>query len=454
MMRMLPAFLWFGVLCMLLSACRDKPEALADGGALVRAMRIASSENKDSTDIAPYDEAMIWQEYEVQKVLKGKLEAPVIRVGHWAVIRGKNVAVDHELGKVVDLRVRPFDEDDQANLTDVVISDDLDIVENEPPRFVDMQAILAKGLTPEAVRYDYDSVFSAQMKLYWQLRPQLELVVLGNSHAAKGIRPDLLLDEQNKATPKALNLGAGAANADLQCLLAREYVLPLPRIKTVIWVVGARLFNGSLRGAERRYETFINSPGYDFDQEHKSELWPVKEGDPLVTVMRLKNAELNVQKMDVWGWSARVRGMKKEDRSRLAKDLSQCRYEFDAAAWELFQQSVKDFNAKGIGVYVCTSPIHPQSKDTPAADPDGSSHADLHRTVAMLQQLDEELPLMWFKDFNLNGAHDIPGDLFFDVDHLNAAGGTLLTNKVIEWMESTQTPVGTASASASALPVK
>ncbi|TLD69987.1 hypothetical protein FEM03_14750 [Phragmitibacter flavus] len=413
-------------------------EALPDGGAVVRLVRVAASENKDSGDISPYDEALIWQEYDVKKVLEGKLEVQRIRVGHWAVIRGKNVVVDGEIGKEVELRVRPFDEDDQVNLTDVVISDDLDIVADEPPRFMDMQAIMAEGLTPEAVRYDYDTIFSAQMKLYWKLRPQLELVVLGNSHAAKGIRPDRLLDEENKLTPKALNLGAGAANTDLQCLLAREYVLPLPKIKTVLWVVNSRLFNRSLRGAERRCEAFIGSPGYDFDREHHAELWPVKTGEPLVTVAELKNAELNVQKMDVWGWSARERGMKAENKERLREDLSQLNYQFDQEAWELFQRSVKDLTAKGIRVYVIISPIHPQSKDTPASDPDGSAHADLHKTVADLEAFDAGLPLMWFKDMNLNGGHDIPAEMFFDVDHLNAAGGTMLTSKVVEWMKSTQ----------------
>jgi hypothetical protein len=269
------------------------------------------------------------------------------------------------------------------------------------------------------------------------LRPQLELVVLGNSHAAKGIRPDLLLDEQNKMTPKALNLGAGAANADLQCLLARDYVLPLPNIKTVLWVVNARLFNRSLRGAERRYEAFIGSPGCDFDREHHAELWPVKTGVPLVTVAELKNAELNVKKMDVWGWSARERGIKVEDKERLVEDLSYVNYNHDKEAWHLFQESVKALTGKGVRVYVMISPIHPQSRDTPASDPDGSAHADLHKTVADLKAFDADQPLVWFRDMNLNGAHDIPAEMFFDVDHLNAAGGTMLTAKVVEWMKST-----------------
>jgi hypothetical protein len=411
---------------------------MADGGAVVKAVLVATSENKDAAEIAPYDEALIWQEYRVEEVVEGRLEAPLIRVGQWSVIRGKDVNLNQEIGTAVKLKLRPIDKDDQANLTDVVISDDLDIVENEPPRFMDMQVVTATGSTPKAIRYDYDTGFSSQMILYWHLRHQLELVVLGNSHAEKAIRPDFLLDETNKTTPKALNMGIGGANMDLQVLIAKEYVLPLPRLKTIIWVVNTRLFNSELKGADRRYNVFLDSPGYDYDREHRTEHWPVKEGLPALTVEEVKNIDVNEARMDAWGWSARERTLKPEKVASLEKDFSKVNFKFDSKALELFKQTVKEATDKGIKVFVVTSPIHPHSQVAPASDPDGSSHEGTREMVKMLETWDAGQPLVWFRDMNKNGAHGLQPEQFFDADHVNMSGGTQFTEWVIEWMRSVQ----------------
>ncbi|TLD69986.1 hypothetical protein FEM03_14745 [Phragmitibacter flavus] len=420
----------------ILSSCKREPEPLADGGAVLRAVRVATSEIRSAEDIAPYDEAMVWQEYRVEKVLEGQLEASLIRVGQWSVIRGDDIPLDREIGAVTELKVRPFDEDDQANLTDVVSSDDLEIVENEPPRFMDMRAITELGLTPRAVRYDYDTGFSSQMTLYWHLRQQMELVVLGNSHAEKAIRPDLLLDEENKRIPKAFNMGIGGGNMDLQCFIANEYVLPLPKVKTIIWVVNARLFNRALKGQERRHKIFLESPGYDFDREHHAEHWPVKEGLAPLTVEEVKNIDVKGARLDPWGWSARERTLKAEDQASLEKDFSKVNFEFDEKAWELFKSTIKVATGKGVSVFVLTSPIHPYSMDAPAADPDGSSHEGMREVVQRLEGFDQEQPLVWFRDMNKNGRHGIKPEQFFDADHLNMSGGTWLTERVIEWMKS------------------
>jgi len=430
---LLPAAAFLGAV---LSSCEKKP--LADGGAKVVVVRTAASDIKDLDEIAPYDEALVWHEYEVKEVLEGILTAPKIRVAHWSVIRGKNVAVGSTLGETTELKIRPYDKDDKENFTDVVISDDLDIVAEEPPRFMDMGSILAQGQTPGAVRYDYDSLYSDQMQLYWQLRHQLELVVLGNSHAAKGIRPSMLLGEANKNTPQAFNMGAGGANVDMQCMLARDYILPLPKLKTLVWLVSARTFNEELSNTQRRFDIFKSSPGYDYDREHWNELWPVSKDAPQTTVADLQKLSLNLKKLDPWGWSGRDKTLDAKGLSLLPEKLSHQDFDFDKKAWKTFASVVNEATAKGVKVYIMTSPIHPLSKDTPAADPDGSTHQGQAETVARLKELDASNPLVWFWDVNKSGAHDFEPEQFYDVDHLNLNGATDLTQRVATWITETQ----------------
>jgi len=425
-----------GCMGWILCSCEQKP--LPDGGARVMATRIAASEIKTVDNIAPYDEALTWHEYEVTKVLEGILNASRIRVAHWTVVRGKNTKSSGAVGEEVELRIRPFDKEDTDNLADVVISDELDILAEEPPRFMDMSAILGDGKSPEAVRYDYDSLFSDQMQIYWHLRHQLELVVLGNSHAAEGILPGLLLDDQNKVTPKALNLSAGGAKVDMQCLLAEDYVLPLPKLKSMVWMVSARIFNEELNNSQTRLDTFKASPGYNYDRDHWAELWPVKLDVPPVTIANLKELNLNRKKFDPWGWVGHDKMMDEKEKSTVLKKLTSVKFKFDDEAWDTFKQTVSRATAKGVRVYVVTSPMHPMSKDTPSADPDGSSHEGQAKMVEMLNELDAANDLVWFWDVNRSGNHGMSPDCFFDVDHLNLKGATELTRQLSNWMSRTQ----------------
>ena len=60
------------------------------------------------------------------------------------------------------------------------------------------------------------------------------------AHATKGIATQEFFGAENRRTPLALNLAPPGACLEMECLVIREYVLPLPKLQWVVWVPSAR----------------------------------------------------------------------------------------------------------------------------------------------------------------------------------------------------------------------
>lgn len=434
------------LLCLFPAACKrgpapaatpsPAPEPLYGEAARVEAVRAASSHGKTALDIAPYDEALAWHEYDVRQVLAGKIKGPRIRVAHWTVVHGKDVPQSTTPGESVQLTLQRFHADINP-LDDIAVSDDLDITTDALPRYLDTKILSSGHQTPEALRYDYAGYFSNQMRLYWKLRSQLRLVILGNSHAAKALRPNLLPGQAGLTFPEALNLGAAGANGYMQCLLAREYILPLPKLDTLVWMVSARTFNRA-RPSNHRLEIFTASPGYQYDRNHQAELWPAPADAPQVSLPDLQT--LNLVGTDPWGWNGadhvNMAGSRQDQEKEILRKMTRVRYEFDEPLWNQFTALLQETAARGIRVFLLTSPIHPLSSTAPAADPDNSSHEGLDDLVRRLQALDAQHPLIWFKDTNLSGRHQLQHEDFYDADHLNQKGADKFTPMVSAWIQA------------------
>ncbi|HSJ04598.1 MAG: hypothetical protein ACAI34_00520, partial [Verrucomicrobium sp.] len=173
------------LLMLAMPACRKEREARVPGAELqVLAERTVISKIKMPEDILPYDDALVWHEYQVKRVYFGECASEKIRVAHWCVAGSKAVPVEDKIGEEVTLSLRPYGEN--RGLEDVTQSDDLDVTE-DLPKFIDLGQTLQVATTPDAMRMDYSGFFSEQMTLYWKLRPQLRLVAMGNSLVTKGI---------------------------------------------------------------------------------------------------------------------------------------------------------------------------------------------------------------------------------------------------------------------------
>jgi hypothetical protein len=440
------AFLIVPLLALGLGGCRETAEPRLPGAEFqILAIRKAVSKILLPEDVLPYDDGLVWHEYEVKKVWYGELPAgtKTIRVAHWSVVGSDPLPVDQKLEEEVVLHLSPFD--DSPALQDVAQSDDL-AFDDAPPRFLDLEQTLAVDETPESLRMDYSGTISQQMTLYWKLRPQLRVVAMGNSLITKGICPGMMLLPDNQKTPVALNLAPAGANNTLQCLMLREYVLPLPKLEWVVWGITPRVFNASRTAADdRKMDDFMASPGRNYDVDNKATLWPVPAGDgPLVTTEEL--GQLGITKFDLWGWEGRKRTdvpplhHKKALRAYVEGNVRAPDFVWDEPEWTQFVETLKLLNARGIKVLLITLPMHPLLNDMPAADPDGTSDASKAEMVLRLEALDKELPLAWFQDHHRAGQHDYTPDEFYDLDHLNRKGAVKFTQRIVDWMSTQSKP--------------
>lgn len=434
------------LLLIFLASCRDKnppdganePTRVPGADLQVILKRTAISKTQTPQDILPYDDALSWHEYTVEKVLYGKLRTPKIRVAHWTVVAAKPIPVSEKIGEEIELSLKSYEK--FKDLDDVAKSDDLDFID-DPPRFLDITQKLDVDQAPEALRYDYRGNYSEQMQLYWMLRDQLKLVVMGHSHAAKGIDASLFFQPDNLTTPTALNMAASGSNTTLQCLITRDYLVELPKLKTVVWVVSPRSFN-SKRVDLRKETEFTHSAGYKYDLAHKAELWPVPASDKAVSLDDIQK-QLLLRAATPWGWENRnhtrfPEGDEKVLQAFLKKELGKLNFGWDEPAFKLFKSTVESLAAKNIRVYLLFIPIHPYVVECAATDPDGTTKEGYRETVRRLEALDAELPLVHFQDFNKEGHHDFTSDDFYDADHVYGKGAVKLTKKVMDWIQATE----------------
>lgn len=428
----------FVTICLLVLAACSKKQTLPSDVLQVRAHRVAASKGKKPQDILPYDEAIAWHEYVVDKELAGELEAGVkrIRVAHWTVRHGKAMPCSEKLGEEVTLTLRTFGEADSKQ--GVATSDDLELTADEPPRFYDATWELAQAANPEHSRLDYWGTASDQMTIYWKLRSQLRLVIMGNSHGTKDVCPRTFYGGMNWQTPVAINMSPPGSNNALQCLVLKQYVEPLPHIEWIVWVLSPRNFN-DVGDDARKYRDFINSPGYQYDYSHWAKLWPAPSA-PLVTLADLKKLDIGVT--DWWGWEGRAHSKIPESldeaRPLLLDRMKSVDFRFSEAKWRELTTAVDELSAKGIRLLLLTPPFHPVSAEAAAADPDGTSHEGQKELVRRLQEYAASKRHVWFRDFNKDGHHDFVHSDFYDEDHLNRQGSFKLTDLIVEWMNQCQ----------------
>jgi hypothetical protein len=267
---------------------------------------------------------------------------------------------------------------------------------------------------------------------------------MGNSQSTKAVCTRMFFPGVNNRTPVALNLAPAGAVTAMQCLVVREYVLPLPKLEWVVWVASGRNFNAN-RDETHMFQNFLSSPGWKRDREEKAGLWPVPASAAPVTFEDL--AGLRVTAFDAWGWEDRKQvnhlapdGSPEAIRAYHLKEMSVPDFAWSDAIWREFSETVRALNDKGVKVLLITTPMHPLVKEAKAAGPDGTSHEGNALMVRHLEALDRELPLTWFQDFNKDGHHDYPEDEFYDADHLNRKGAFRMTERLMRWMETCKAP--------------
>jgi hypothetical protein len=394
---------------------------------IVSLERLATSKPPTLEQVQPYEEGLVFHSYAVKKVLFGELQASTIQLGHWAVVDGQAQPINEKLGQLIEVEILP--------IKNVPGADDLfqsnDLADFDSPQFIEVPP--ASQPVATGFRFHYGGPISKPMRLYWEMRDQLRLVAMGNSRTGVGVLTGQFFPEINAQTPVSLNLSPPGSNVELQALLLKQYVLPLPQLQWVVWGVCPRYFNQSRRDSDR-LELFTESHGYHFDQDNHDELWPILTRNAPLTVADAE--ELCPPSTDVYGATPRPDGKSPiltdpAARKKFLDYFSIVRFKWDQPQWDLFESTTRALDQKGIRVLLFTPPTHPLAREGKACDPDGSGREHDALVMDRLRQLDEQLSHVWFQDIHQAGHHDFTEDDFSDAGHLDHSGAHRLTQHLV-----------------------
>lgn len=401
----------------------------------IEATRIAESRRPSLAEIAPYDEALVVDEYRVNEVMEGEMVSDRIRVARWAVLNGEPQPPDPPAAGKEGRELVVVPMESVPGLDAVPMRDDLPLGE-DLDYYLDLSQSLAAPTTPDVLRLDYRGEMSQRMRFYWEIRHQLRLVVLGNSHADCAVALPYLFPEEQEVAPRCISLAAAGSGLPLQALIAREYVAPLPQLEWVIWGVSPRIFNDRNR-YDRRHEMFIDCPGYLHDVEHRDELWPVDASLSVVTAEDLRE-RLGFRPRHL-GWAARATTdfsdpLSEADAKKIRALGRLPRFEESEVLWELFDECLAELTAGGARVLLFTPPYHPLFAETDAVDANGTGQEDYREIVEKLAAVAAAHPQVYFRDINRGGRHDFRHEEFANADHLRRPGAIRLTEGLIDWM--------------------
>lgn len=386
---------------------------------------LAKSKIPTLADIAPYREALVFYEYSVRKRIEGEFSGKKLRVAHWAIYDNQPQAISEaKIGRSHTLHLYPYQ---QFGEFESLYTSDTLALDAEIPRYHDVGQKILENRTVEE-RYDYDSIFSEKMPIFWQIKDQLKLVSLGDSRGEAGVRAELFYGEENRKTPVAYNLAISGGPLEFQEIVVDKYLVKMPNLEWVVYQMSPRAVNRYFEHSAER--EFLKSRGFAFDRKHAKTLWQRSDGD--------KNKKTAAEIAAIpyvseywnerpWGWkfNADVWDRPKTKRFEREWDISKKR-------WNRLKSMIAALNEQNIKMLLYLSPLHPIMRDQPVVDDDGTTQKGYRELVERLEQLETRFPNFVFVDLLQGGDHDFLPEMFKDLDHLNALGATKLTQALEE----------------------
>ena len=384
---------------------------------------LAKSKIPMLADIAPYRDALVFYEYSVQKRLEGKFKGKKLRVAHWAIYDNQPQAIGKaKIGSSHTLHLYPYQQ--FSELESLYTSDTL-ALDLDTPIYHDVgQKILENRSVEE--RYDYNSIFSEKMPVFWRIKDQLKLVSLGDSRGESGVRAEIFYGAENQKTPVAYNLAISGGPLEFQEIVVDKYLLKMPNLEWVVYQMSPRAVNRHFEhSADRR---LLKSRGFAFDRKHAETLWQGSNGDgnkktaAEIAAIPYVSEYWNERP---WGWkfNAEVWNRPKTEKIRQRWEISEKR-------WNRLTSMIDALNERDVKVMLYLSPLHPVMRDQPVVDDDGTTQEGYRELVDQLKQLEAQFPNFVFVDLLQGGNHDFLPEMFKDLDHLNALGAAKLTQKV------------------------
>ncbi len=278
---------------------------------------------------------------------------------------------------------------------------------------------------------DFDDI----RKMFILLRGQLKVVSIGDSRVELGINPELMLDEQNKKYPTALNLSADYSHGSgvpLLKLLSEDYLSHAPKLEWVIWGASSRMFSRYFGpdvardiSKTRIYRKDKKAIGW---REIKTDLVPASavDGDDL----------------SPWGFDGDD-GTDDDlddddDRKKVIRKLQKGRYKLVPSRFDVLESAINTLAEQNVKLLAFTPPIHPITKGQPCVDDDGTPREAFEEIVARMSALDKKYPNFYFLNIHNKGEHNFEHREFKDFDHLNRKGAKKLTLMLDEFIKKKQ----------------
>ena len=384
---------------------------------------LAKSKIPQISDIAPYRDALVFYEYSVQKRLEGKFTGKKLRVAHWAIYDNQPQAINEaKVGSSRTLHLYPYQQ--FRELESLYTSDTLALDPNVLLYHDVGQKILENRSIEE--RYDYDSIFSEKMPIFWRIKDQLRLVSLGDSRGEAGVRAELFYGEENRKTPVAYNLAISGGPLEFQEIVVDKYLLKMPSLEWVVYQMSPRAVNRHFEhSADRR---LLKSRGFKFDRKHAETLWQRSNGNKktVAAVTSIPHVSEYWNERP-WGWKFKAEVWHNPRAKSIGK-----KWEISEKRWKRLTSMIAALNKRDVKMLLYLSPLHPVMRNQPVVDDDGTTQKGYRELVDRLKQLEKRFPNFIFVDLLQGGNHDFAPEMFKDLDHLNALGATKLTQKLEE----------------------
>jgi hypothetical protein len=389
---------------------------------------LAKSKIPTLADIAPYREALVFYEYSVRKRIEGTFKRDQkLRVAHWAIYDNQPQAIGNaKVGSSHTLRLYPYQ---QFNELKSLYTSDTLTLDPDIPLYHDVgQKILENRSVEE--RYDYDSIFSEKMPIFWRIKDQLKLVSLGDSRGAAGVRAEIFYGTENQKTPVAYNLAISGGPLEFQEIVVDKYLAKMPNLEWVVYQMSPRAVNRYFEHSADR--ELLKSRGFAFDRKHAETLWQrsdaAKKTVAGITSIPHVSEYWNERP---WGWKFKAEVWQHPKTKRFEQE-----WEISKKRWNRLTSMIAALNERDVKMLLYLSPLHPIMRGQPVVDDDGTTQEGYRELVDELKQLAAQFPNFVFVDLLQGGNHDFLPEMFKDLDHLNALGATKLTQKLEEIRQS------------------
>ncbi|RKU12511.1 hypothetical protein C6503_17135 [Candidatus Poribacteria bacterium] len=385
---------------------------------------LAKSKIPTLADIAPYREALVFYEYSVRKRIEGEFKGnQKLRVAHWAIYDNQPQAIGKaKVGSSHTLHLYPYQ---QFNELKSLYTSDTLTLDPDIPLYHDVgQKILENRSVEE--RYDYDSIFSEKMPIFWRIKDQLKLVSLGDSRGAAGVRAEIFYGAENQKTPVAYNLAISGGPLEFQEIVVDKYLTKMPNLEWVVYQMSPRAVNRYFEHSADR--ELLKSRGFAFDRKHAETLWQGSDENKK-TVAEITSVPHVSEYWNErpWGWKFKAEVWQHPKTERFER-----KWEISEKRWNRLTSMIVALNERDVKILLYLSPLHPVMRGQPVVDDDGTTQKGYRELVGRLKQLETQFPNLVFVDFLQGGNHDFLPEMFKDLDHLNALGATKLTQKLEE----------------------